>query len=119
MKLSTGKEPGSGFEGTDYSQADLAASFQAAVVEVLVTKTMQAAKDYKVKRVAIAGGVSANRPLREGLREACRKRKIEFCCPEFILCTDNAAMIASAAYYSYHRGEDSPLTLNADPGLTL
>ena len=105
--------------GHEISQEDVAASFQAAVVEVLVTKTMQAAKKFRVKRIAIAGGVSANKPLREGLREACRKRKIDFCCPEFILCTDNAAMIASAAYYSYHRGESSPLDMNADPGLTL
>ena len=105
--------------GHEVDQADIAASFQAAVVEVLIAKTMQAARKYRVKRVAIAGGVSANKPLREGLREECRKRKIEFCCPEFILCTDNAAMIASAAYYSYHQGESSPLDLNADPGLTL
>ncbi len=105
--------------GHEVDQADIAASFQAAVVEVLIAKTMQAAKKYRVKRVAIAGGVSANKPLREGLREECRKRKIEFCCPAFILCTDNAAMIASAAYYSHHQGESSPLDLNADPGLTL
>ena len=101
------------------SQADIAASFQAAVVEVLVTKTIQAARDYHVSRVAIAGGVSANKPLREGLRQACLKAGIEFNCPEFILCTDNAAMIASAAYYSWEKGESSPLDLNANPNLTL
>ena len=108
-----------GSEGALYTQADIAASFQAAVVEVLVTKTMQAAKDHHVRRVAIAGGVSANKPLREGLRQACQNAGIDFCCPEFILCTDNAAMIASAAYYSFKKGESAPLTLNADPNLTL
>ena len=80
---------------------DVAASFQAAVVEVLVTKTMQAAKEMGVKRVAIAGGVSANKPLREALEAACIKNGYDFCRPEFIFCTDNAAMIGIVGYMKY------------------
>ena len=99
--------------------ADVAASFQAAVVEVLVTKTMQAAKDLGVSRVAVAGGVSANKPLREALQEACLQNHFDFCRPEFIFCTDNAAMIACAAYYEYKQGESADLSLNANPNLTL
>ena len=106
-------------QGHTVSQADVAASFQAAVVEVLVTKTMQAAVDHHVKRVAVAGGVSANKALRQSLEAACKKHGFEFCRPEIILCTDNAAMIASAAYYEYDKGEQSELSLNADPNLTL
>jgi len=99
--------------------ADVAASFQAAVVEVLVKKTMQAAKDLGVSRVAVAGGVSANRPLREALEEACMQNHFDFCRPEFVFCTDNAAMIACAAYYEYEQGESADLSLNANPNLTL
>lgn len=105
--------------GHEVNQNDVAASFQAAVVEVLVTKTMEAARDFGAKRVALAGGVSANKPLRETLANECKKRGIQFCCPEFILCTDNAAMIASAGYYAYDKGEESGLDLNAFPNLTL
>lgn len=105
--------------GLPIDPADVAASFQAAVVEVLVTKTIQAAKDQGVKRVAVAGGVSANRPLREALEAACRREGMEFCRPEIILCTDNAAMIACAGYYAFEKGKQSGLDLNAYPNLTL
>ena len=69
--------------------------------------------------VAIAGGVSANKPLREALEAACIKNGYDFCRPEFIFCTDNAAMIACAAYYEYEQGESADLSLNANPNLTL
>ncbi|MCF0136425.1 MAG: tRNA (adenosine(37)-N6)-threonylcarbamoyltransferase complex transferase subunit TsaD [Lachnospiraceae bacterium] len=105
--------------GLPVNQSDVAASFQAAVVEVLTAKVMQAARDYKVKRVAMAGGVSANKALRESLEKACREAGMDFCRPEIILCTDNAAMIGCAAYYEYEKGQSSPLDLNAYPNLTL
>lgn len=105
--------------GKEINTDDVAASFQAAVVEVLTTKTIQAAKDCKVKRVAMAGGVSANKALRESMEAACRKNGMEFCRPEIILCTDNAAMIACAGYYEYEKGQSSGLDLNAYPNLTL
>ena len=98
---------------------DVAASFQASVVEVLTEKTMQAAEAFGLRKVAVAGGVSANRPLRQSLEQACRKRNFDFCVPDFIYCTDNAAMIACAAYYSYEQPESSGLDLNADPNLVL
>lgn len=103
----------------EISVPDVAASFQAAVVEVLTEKTMRAARDFGLKKIAVAGGVSANKPLRESLAAACAKAGYEFTVPEFILCTDNAAMIACAAYYTYEVGEASDLSLNANPNLTL
>lgn len=106
-------------KGEKVCAADVAASFQAAVVEVLVTKTIQAAKNFGVKKVAIAGGVSANKPLREALQTACEQNGFAFCRPEFIFCTDNAAMIACAAYYEYEQGESADLALNANPNLSL
>ncbi len=105
--------------GHEIVREDVAASFQAAVVEVLTEKTMRAARDFGDTKIAVAGGVSANRPLRESLASACARAGYAFSVPEFILCTDNAAMIACAAYYGYEQGEASPLSLNADPNLTL
>lgn len=105
--------------GHEINDKDVAASFQQAVVEVLTEKTIKAALDQKVKRVAVAGGVSANKALRESLESACKKHGLAFSCPEFILCTDNAAMIACAGYYEYEKGEQSDLSLNAYPNLTL
>ena len=105
--------------GREPVTADVAASFQKAVVEVLTEKTLRAARDFREKKVAVAGGVSANKPLRESLEKACAAEGIEFSVPRFILCTDNAAMIACAAYYGYETGECSDLSLNADPDLTL
>ena len=105
--------------GAAISQADVAASFQAAAVEVLVAKTMQAAKAYGIHRIAMAGGVSANRALREAMVAGCEKHHYQFSAPELILCTDNAAMIGSAAYYQYLKGDFADLTLNAMPNLPL
>jgi len=106
-------------KGNSVSQADVAASFQAAVVEVLTEKTMQAARATGAKQVAVAGGVSANAVLRASLQAACEKEGLKFYRPELIYCTDNAAMIGSAAYYEYQDKEPSALDLNANPNLKL
>ena len=99
--------------------ADVAASFQKAVIDVLVDHAMHACKEYGFKKFAIAGGVASNDHLRAAMEEACRKRKIQFYHPSPILCTDNAAMIGAAAYYEYQKGVRSGLDLNAVPNLKL
>lgn len=104
-------------EKMNYS--DIAASFQEAVVEVLVTKTMMAAKEFGMKQVAIAGGVAANSALREAMIAACKKNNLLFYYPSPIFCTDNAAMIGTAAYYEYLKGTRSGLDLNAIPNLKI
>ena len=98
---------------------DLAASFQAAVVQALLEKTMQAALDHPVKALALAGGVSANSGLRAAFEGACRRAGIRLYMPELKLCGDNAAMIGSAAYYRLLRGEVAGMELNAKPALRL
>ena len=103
----------------EYNKADIAASFQKAVVAVLTEHAMQACEQYHIDKLAIAGGVAANSAIRDSLKYHCEQKKIAFFCPPNILCTDNAAMIASAAYYEYDKGEQSELSLNADPNLTL
>ena len=92
--------------------AALAASFQAAVVDVLVGKTLAAAKDHKAKSILVAGGVSANEALREAFKEQARKPVY---IPPIELCTDNAAMIACAGYYHFIRGEQDALDIDALP----
>lgn len=103
--------------GTQDLQADLAAEFQAALVDVLVEKTMRAAEKFKVRSVLIAGGVAANRYLRAMLEKEGKRRGVSVYYPSLKLCTDNAAMIAGKAYLSYVRGEFATLSLNAYPGL--
>ena len=103
----------------DINRADVAASFQNAVVDVLVTKTIAAAKEHGMKQVAIAGGVAANSALRLAMAEACRENDLDFSHPAFIYCTDNAAMIGTAAYYEYIKGVRSGLDLNAVPNLRI
>lgn len=98
---------------------DVAASFQKAVIEVLVSKTIKAVKETKVKQVALAGGVAANSELRKQMKIACEKDNIFLNIPSPILCTDNAAMIASAAYFEYKKGIRDTLSLNAVPNLKL
>ena len=83
--------------GESWNQTDVAASFQAAVVDDLVSTAMRAAADYQVKRFAIAGGVASNSALRAAMEQACRERGIAFYHPSPVLCTDNAAMIGTAA----------------------
>jgi N6-L-threonylcarbamoyladenine synthase len=99
--------------------ADIAASFQEAVVDVLVSKTMRAARDWGVAAVSVTGGVSANSRLREIFQEACRQEGIEIFFPELSLCTDNAAMIAAAGYARLRQGEEDNLDLDVFPNAPL
>lgn len=103
----------------EINRADLAASFQKAVVDVLVEHAMLAAKDYHVEKVALAGGVASNSALRQGMKEACDKEGYTLCYPSPIFCTDNAAMIGVAAYYEYCNGTRHGWDLNAVPNLKL
>lgn len=106
-------------KGESFSQADVAASFQKAVVDVLVDHSMQGVKTYGMKKFAVAGGVASNSHLREALTEACRKNKVTFYHPSPAYCTDNAAMIGAAAYYEYIKGVRHGWDLNAVPSLRL
>ena len=99
--------------------ADVAAGFQAAVLDVIVAKTLRAAIDMGKDRIVLAGGVAANSRLREMMAEGCRKNGIDLYYPSPVLCTDNAAMIGCAAYYRYMAGERDDLTLDAIPNLEL
>ncbi|MCC8139123.1 MAG: tRNA (adenosine(37)-N6)-threonylcarbamoyltransferase complex transferase subunit TsaD [Lachnospiraceae bacterium] len=101
------------------AEADIAASFQKAVCDVLVEHTLHAAKEYKINKIAMAGGVASNSALRAAMKDACDKRKIPLYCPSPILCTDNAAMIGAAAYYEFMAGNRAGLDLNAVPNLPL
>lgn len=96
---------------------DMAAEFQAALVEVLVEKTIRAAKKYKVKTILMAGGVAANQSLRDLMRIRAENNNLNLFYPPLGLCTDNAAMIAGNAYYHYVKGNFAPLDINAHPGL--
>ena len=100
-------------------QADVAASFQKAVVDVLVEHAMHAVEEYGFEKFAIAGGVASNSALRSAMEEACKKRGVAFYHPSPFLCTDNAAMIGAAAYYEYLAGTRSGWDLNAVPNLKL
>ena len=106
-------------KGETVNQADVAASFQKAVVDVLVGHSMTALERYGFKKFAIAGGVASNTHLRTAMVEACRKQNVEFYHPSPILCTDNAAMIGAAAYYEYQKGVCHDWDLNAVPNLKL
>ena len=105
--------------GTEVCKADVAASFQQAVIDVLVDNAVRAAKDFHMDRLAIAGGVASNQGLRAAMEEACRKENIRFYYPSPIYCTDNAAMIGVAAYYEYQKGTRHGWDLNAVPNLRL
>jgi N6-L-threonylcarbamoyladenine synthase len=98
---------------------DIAASFQEAVVDVLLHKTIKAAKEYRIEKIAIVGGVAANSRLREKAIEISKTEGFEIYIPDFEYCTDNAAMIARAAWIKYEKGEFDDLSLNAVPYLTL
>ncbi|MGQ9558679.1 MAG: tRNA (adenosine(37)-N6)-threonylcarbamoyltransferase complex transferase subunit TsaD [Desulfurispora sp.] len=104
-------------QGVEVNRADVAASFQQAVVDVLVEKTMQAVRRCGVRQVLLAGGVAANSALRSALERAAAQQGCRLACPPPVLCTDNAAMVACAGYYKYLRGDFAPLTVNAVPYL--
>lgn len=106
-------------KGETYVQEDVAASFQKAVVDVLVDHSMQAIREYGIKKFALAGGVASNSSLRAAMEEACAKEGVEFYKPSPILCTDNAAMIGAAGYYEFINGNISSYDLNAVPALKL
>lgn len=105
--------------GEPIVEADIAASFQQAVVDVLVDNAIRAAKDYHMDSLAIAGGVASNGALRAAMEAACEKESIRFYRPSPIFCTDNAAMIGVAAYYEYQKGTRHGWDLNAVPNLKL
>lgn len=105
--------------GQEICVPDLVASFQNAVVESLVSRTVAAAKEYGYDKVAIAGGVASNSALRAEMKKACRKAHLSFYHPSPIYCTDNAAMIGVAAYYEYQKGARAGWDLNAVPNLKL
>ncbi len=106
-------------KGEPVVEADIAASFQKAVCDVLVEHAVQAVKDHGLPKLALAGGVASNSALRAAMKAACEKEGISFYYPSPVLCTDNAAMIGAAAYYEYRKGVRSGLDLNAVPNLKL
>lgn len=105
--------------GEEVNKADLAASFQEAVVDVLVDKSMMLLKETGLKSLAVSGGVAANSRLKERLKEECEKEGIKFYHPSLILCTDNAAMIAMAGYLNYKNGVVDDNFMKVYPNLEL
>lgn len=106
-------------QGIEIAQADVAASFQQAVIDVLLGTIEKALDETGIQTFALAGGVASNGTLRKAVKEALDRRGVAFYCPSPILCTDNAAMIGAAAYYDYMAGKRSGLDLNAVPNLKL
>ena len=105
--------------GEEYNKADIAASFQDAVTDVLCEHTIEAAEQKNSKIIALAGGVASNSALREKMTKLAGKKGIKVVYPEPILCTDNAVMIACAGYYGYLEKNFADMTLNAIPSLSL
>lgn len=103
----------------DINKANLAASFEKDVAEILLDNTRKAVKEFNINKIALAGGVSANSYIRKAFKELEEKENIKVYYPELKLCTDNAAMIASAGYYNFLKGNFSDLKLNAVPNLKL
>ena len=106
-------------QGKQINRADVAASFQKAVVDALVSRAVRLTKECGMDKLAIAGGVASNSALRAAVQEECTKNNISFYSPSPILCTDNAAMIGAAAYYEYIKGVCHGYDLNAVPNLKL
>ena len=105
--------------GEEYNKADIAASFQNAVTDVLCEHTLEAALRRGSKTIALAGGVASNSALREKMTRTAEKQRIKVVYPEPVLCTDNAVMIACAGYYEYQENNFADMTLNAVPSLQL
>lgn len=105
--------------GRDINSADVAASFQQAVLDVVVTKAVDAAVSMKQNKLAVAGGVAANSKLRQMLAESCADKGVTLYVPSPVLCTDNAAMIGCAAYYKYKEEGPDDLYMEAFPGLAI
>jgi N6-L-threonylcarbamoyladenine synthase len=105
--------------GETVNKANLAASFQASVTEVLVTKTLRAAKAFEAKEILVAGGVAANQGLRERITQACQEAGIPLHIPPLSLCTDNAAMIAAAGTIGFIKGTRADYSLNGEPSLSI
>ena len=105
--------------GNEIRKADLATSFQNVVVEVLVKKTFKAINEYNIKNIIVAGGVAANKGLRERLTLECEKHGVNLTFPDMKYCTDNGAMIAASGYFAFMRGDRADLTLNANSSLDL
>ncbi|MBO4940796.1 MAG: tRNA (adenosine(37)-N6)-threonylcarbamoyltransferase complex transferase subunit TsaD [Clostridia bacterium] len=103
----------------EINKADVAASFQAAVTDVLSQHLIECAKKYGVTKLALAGGVAANAQLREKVEALAQKNGMEFACPSMSLCTDNAAMIGCAAFFEYKAGVTADMSLNAIANLSL
>ena len=106
-------------KGENYDPADIAASFQKAVVDVLVENSMKAAENLGIYKFAIAGGVASNTALRAAMKNACEEREIRFFYPSPVYCTDNAAMTGAAGYYEFLAGTRHGWDLNAVPNLKL
>lgn len=106
-------------QGKEINRADVAASFQKAVVDALVSRAVRLTKECGMDKLAIAGGVASNSALRAAVQEECAKNNIKFYSPSPVLCTDNAAMIGAAAYYEYIKGVRHGYDLNAVPNLKL
>ena len=105
--------------GNEIRKEDLCTSFENIVVKTLTKKTMKAVKEYKVKELLIAGGVSANSGIRDEFKKLCDKEGIKLVVPNLSYCTDNGAMIAAAGYYYYKKGIYSDYSLKINPGLDL
>lgn len=105
--------------GNEIRKSDIACSFQNRVVEILIKKTMKALKEYNVKNLIIAGGVSANSGIRNKFTELCKNNDINLTIPNIKYCTDNAAMIAAAGYFAYKKGIRAGFDLKATPTTSL
>ncbi|HKL12856.1 MAG TPA: tRNA (adenosine(37)-N6)-threonylcarbamoyltransferase complex transferase subunit TsaD, partial [Halanaerobiales bacterium] len=106
-------------KGNELDAEDIAASFQRAVIDILTAKTVKAALHKNVNSVILSGGVAANKRFREVLRDRLKQEEVPLYYPDLKLCTDNAAMISTVAYYQYKKREFAELDLNADPNLQL
>ncbi|MFP4015766.1 MAG: tRNA (adenosine(37)-N6)-threonylcarbamoyltransferase complex transferase subunit TsaD [Halanaerobiales bacterium] len=105
--------------GEEINKADVAASFQQAVIDIMIAKIIRAVENHQVKSVILSGGVAANKTLGNQLAEALQEYNLPLYTPDLKLCTDNAAMIGSVAYYQYLKRNFSSLTLNARANLKL